>query len=111
MRIPTCDENISMNLGQAVAVCLYELVRDSKYERAPKQLDIATAGELERITTMLLEALRTSGFLGRHRVADADERIRRLVRRLNLPARDAVIWLGILRQMLWKMNSEKESEQ
>jgi TrmH family RNA methyltransferase len=111
MRIPTCDENISMNLGQAVAVCLYELVRDSKYERAPKQLDLATAGELERITTMLLEALRASGFLGRRRVADADERIRRLVRRLNLPARDAVIWLGILRQMLWKMNSEKESEQ
>src|ERR1700724_2886764 len=27
MRIPTCDENISMNLGQAVAVCLYELGR------------------------------------------------------------------------------------
>ena len=110
MRIPTCDENISMNLGQAVAVCLYELVRDSKSERAPKKLDLATAGELERITTMLLEALRASGFLGRRRVADADERIRRLVRRLNLPARDAVIWLGILRQMLWKMNSGKEPE-
>src|SRR6202163_1485542 len=43
MRIPTCDQNISMNLGQAVAVCLYELVRDSKYERAPKHLELATA--------------------------------------------------------------------
>ena len=30
MRIPTCEANISMNLGQAVAVCLYELVRDAK---------------------------------------------------------------------------------
>jgi len=105
IRIPTCDENISMNLGQAVAVCLYELVRDSKFERAPKQLELASAGELERITTLLLEALDTSGFLTRRRVKDAEERIRRLVRRLNLPARDAVIWLGILRQMLWKMNS------
>ena len=28
MRIPTCEANISMNLGQAVAVCLYEIVRD-----------------------------------------------------------------------------------
>jgi len=110
MRIPTCDENISMNLGQAVAVCLYELVRDSKSARAPKHLDLATAAEMERITTMLLEALHTSGFLGRRRVADAEERIRRLVRRLNLPARDAVIWQGILRQMLWKMNSGKEPE-
>jgi len=110
MRIPTCDENISMNLGQAVAVCLYELVRDSKYERAPKKLELATAAELERITTMLLEALRVSGFLSRRRVSDADERIRRLVRRLKLPPRDAVIWLGMLRQMLWKMNSGKEPE-
>jgi len=105
IRIPTCDENISMNLGQAVAVCLYELIRDSKLEREPKNLELASSGELERITMLLLEALDTSGFLSRRRVKDADERIRRLVRRLNLPARDAVIWLGILRQMLWKMNS------
>ncbi len=110
MRIPTCDENISMNLGQAVAVCLYEIIRDPKPAKGPKQSDLATAGEVERITTMLLEALHTSGFLGRRRVADAEERIRRLVRRLNLPERDAVIWLGILRQMLWKMNSGKEPD-
>jgi TrmH family RNA methyltransferase len=110
IRIPTCDENISMNLGQAVAVCLYELVRDSKFERAPKQIDLATAEELERITTLLLEALRVSGFLTRRRVADSDQRIRRLIRRLNLPARDAVIWLGMLRQMLWKMKGGKESQ-
>ncbi len=105
IRIPTRDKNISMNLGQAVAVCLYELIREAKAERGPKQLDLASARELERITTLLLEALHTSGFLTRRRVTDAEERIRRLVRRLNLPARDAVIWLGILRQMLWKMKS------
>jgi TrmH family RNA methyltransferase len=114
MRIPTCDENISMNLGQAVAVCLYELVRDFKSARQPgreaAQMAPATAAEFERITTMLLEALHASGFLGRRRVADAEDRIRRLVRRLNLPARDAVIWQGILRLMLWKMNSAKEPE-
>ncbi len=105
IRIPTCDENISMNLGQAVAVCLYELVRDSKFARAPKKEEPAASGEVERITALLLEALHTSGFLTRRRVADSDQRIRRLVRRLNLPARDAVIWQGILRQMLWKMNA------
>jgi TrmH family RNA methyltransferase len=110
IRIPTCDENISMNLGQAVAVCLYELIRDSKFAKTPKQAEPAKAAEIERITTMLLEALRISGFLGRRRVTDAEERIRRLVRRLNLPARDAVIWQGILRQILWKMNSGKDSE-
>ena len=30
MRIPTREENISMNLGQAVAICLYELARSGK---------------------------------------------------------------------------------
>jgi len=110
MRIPTCDQNISMNLGQAVAVCLYELIRDPKQGRAAAQSKLAAAGELERITLLLLEALQTSGFLDRRRVADADERIRRLVRRLRLPERDAVIWLGMLRQMLWKMNQGKQPE-
>jgi TrmH family RNA methyltransferase len=110
IRIPTCEANISMNLGQAVAVCLYELIRDSRQERAAKQWRPATAGELERITTLLLEALQTSGFLDRRRVSDADERIRRLVRRMRVPERDAVIWLGMFRQMLWKMNEDKPKE-
>jgi TrmH family RNA methyltransferase len=110
IRIPTSDENISMNLAQAAAVCLYELIRDPKQARAAQQLKLPTAGELERITMLLLEALQTSGFLDRRRVSDADERIRRLVRRLRLPERDAVIWLGMLRQMLWKMNQSKNSE-
>ena len=109
IRVPTCDENISMNLGQAVAVCLYELIRDAKFERGPKQPDLAASAEVERITVLLLEALHTSGFLTRRRVTDAEERIRRLVRRLHLPERDAVIWLGILRQMLWKMNAGGKS--
>jgi TrmH family RNA methyltransferase len=105
MRIPTGDQNISMNLGQAVAVCLYEIIRDPKGVPKPAKLPPASAGEVERITTKLIEALHTSGYLSRRRVADSEERIRRLVRRLNLPARDAVIWLGILRQILWKMGT------
>jgi tRNA/rRNA methyltransferase len=110
IRIPTCERNISMNLGQAVAVCLYELIRDPKQGRSAEKLKLATAGELERITALLLDALHTSGFLDLRRVSDSDERIRRLVRRLRLPERDAVIWLGMLRQMLWKMNQGKSPE-
>jgi TrmH family RNA methyltransferase len=107
MRIPTCEENISMNLGQAVAVCLYELVRDGKAALQTQKLPGATAGELERITTTLLEAMRCSGYLDRRPIADVEERMRRLVRRLNLPTRDAVVWLGILRQIVWKLRSGK----
>jgi TrmH family RNA methyltransferase len=107
MRIPTCEGNISMNLGQAVAVCLYELVRDGKAARLTEKVKRATAGELERITATLLLAMRSSGYLDRRPIADVEDRMRRLVRRLNLPARDAVVWLGILRQIVWKLRSGK----
>jgi TrmH family RNA methyltransferase len=105
IRVPTAEANISMNLGQAVAVCLYELIRDARTPRLPEKLPLASAAEVERITTMLLDALHLSGFLELRRVADSDQRIRRLVRRLNLPARDAIIWLGMLRQIAWKMRA------
>lgn len=104
MRIPTGEENISMNLGQAVAVCLYELIRDPSVVRKVEREAPARAREVERITQMLLEAMHTSGFV-KPGAASAEEKARRLVRRLNLPARDAGVWMGILRQMLWKMNS------
>lgn len=103
LRISTHEDNISMNLGQAVAVCLYELIRDSKGLGRPEKAPSATAGETERITRMLLDALQLSGFLDLRRVADSEQRIRRLVRRLHLPERDAVIWLGIFRQIAWKL--------
>jgi tRNA/rRNA methyltransferase len=107
MHIPTSEENISMNLGQAVAVCLYELVRPAPPSRlAAKAIDRdtpATAADLERITALLLDAMVASGYLKRKPTADAAERLRRLVRRLKLPARDTVAWLGILRQILWKL--------
>lgn len=105
IRIPTSERNISMNLGQAVAVCLYELVRDGKAARQTEKVQRATAEELERITTTLLNAMRASGYLDRRPIADVEERMRRLIHRLNLPARDAVVWLGILRQIVWKLRS------
>lgn len=108
MHIPTAEKNISMNLGQAVAVCLYELVRldppsrlTGKTETGPSAP--AAAADLERITALLLDAMVASGYLKRKPTADAEERLRRLVRRLKLPARDTVAWLGILRQILWKL--------
>jgi tRNA/rRNA methyltransferase len=114
MRIPTREEHISMNLGQAVAICLYELIRDAKstakFELLPEKSIPATAGEVERFTHVLTEALRVSGFLDRRTVSDADDRIRRLVRRLKLPQRDADMWTGIMRQIVWKLNHPAASK-
>jgi len=116
MRIPAREEHVSMNLGQAVAVCLYELVRDKKSPpfalrkegAPPEKLELAKAGEVERITAMLLEALRASGYVNPGSAAPTEEKLRRLVRRLNLQAGDAEVWLGMLRQIAWKLRSKKE---
>jgi len=108
VRIPTCEQNISMNLGQAVAVCLYEIIREAKTARLPEKLPRAASGDVERFTSKLLDVLHASGFLEMRRVSDSEERIRRLVRRLNLPGRDAVIWLGIMQQTLWKIRSTQD---
>jgi TrmH family RNA methyltransferase len=102
IRIPTFEKNISMNLGQAVAVCLYEIIRDAKAAKTREKSMLASADELERITLMLLEAMRGSGYLARRPITDVEERMRRLVRRLKLPASDAIVWLGILKQIVWK---------
>jgi TrmH family RNA methyltransferase len=106
MRIPTRPGHPSMNLGQAVALCLYELVRDPKAAvHRPEKIKPAEAGEVERLTTMLLEALRASGYVNPRTEGSTEEKVRRLVRRLNIPARDMEVWFGILRQILWKLRS------
>ncbi|SPE42981.1 tRNA/rRNA methyltransferase (SpoU) [Candidatus Sulfopaludibacter sp. SbA3] len=104
MRIPTVDTDLSMNLGQAVALCLYELSRDPKAaEVLPEKIRTATAGEMEQVTTMLLEVLRQSGYVNPVTAGSTEEKVRRLVRRLHVTYRDAPVLMGMLRQVLWKL--------
>jgi len=104
LRIPSREEHGSMNLGQAVAICLYELRRDAKaaaqrFEAAPT----ASAEDFERITSLVLELLDRSGYLNPSTRESSELKVRRLVRRLGLPAADSDTWLGIFRQILWKI--------
>ena len=92
-----------------MAVCLYELARDRKSSFAPEKLALATGGDLERLTSLLLDALQASGYLKNTRgspksrsAAPAEEKMRRFIRRMNLSATDAELLLGMLRQILWK---------
>jgi TrmH family RNA methyltransferase len=107
MRIPTREEHLSMNLGQAVAVCLYELVRGRKIAAAKSaagKKTPATAREVERLTQALLEVLCESGYVKPQAVA-ADEKLRRLIRRLELNSNDAEVLLGMMRQVEWKISA------
>lgn len=102
IRIPTNPQQPSMNLGQAVAVCLYEISRAPKSAVVGESSQLANAAETERLTGVLHEALILSGFA---KNKGDKESLRRLVRRLKLSSGDAQLMLGMVRQMLWKMRS------
>jgi TrmH family RNA methyltransferase len=107
MRIPTRKEHESMNLGQAVAICLYELRRESR--AALKSFPAPTpapAEDLERITSLLKELLDKSGYVNDRTRTSTELKLRRLLKRLQLNKHDAEIWLGMFRQVLWKVGRE-----
>ena len=119
LRIPTREEHRSMNLGQAVAVCLYELARDPKSSSVPEKPAVASGGDLERLTSLLLDALQASGYVKNSQgstksrsASPVEEKVRRFTRRMNLAGPDADLLLGMLRQILWKLEigSKGESE-
>jgi TrmH family RNA methyltransferase len=93
----------SMNLGQAAAVCLYELVRDQEPIAAESQ-PAAQAEDLERVTSLLGEMLTSIGYARRRPAAADPNEVRRMVRRLRLTQSDARRWIGILRRLLWKIS-------
>lgn len=105
MHIPTRDEQPSMNLGQAVAVCLYELTREATTPAPVAENPRASAKEVERLTTLLLETLHTSEYIAAHSLNSKEENIRRMLRRMQLSSEDAATWLGMLRQILWKLRA------
>jgi TrmH family RNA methyltransferase len=105
LRIPTREEHGSMNLGQAVSVCLYEIIRSPKSERRTPAKPSAQSEALERMTDLLEELLDCSGYV-HARVGESTRlKIRRMVRRLDLTAHDAEVWMGMLRQIQWKLVS------
>ena len=104
IRIPTGQGTPSMNLGQAVAVCLYELV--GRGDAAPPARDRREPIEgldAENLTKMMLEVLDRSGYTNRITSVSTEQKVRRWIRRMHVGRRDAVLMLGILRQVLWKL--------
>jgi tRNA C32,U32 (ribose-2'-O)-methylase TrmJ len=100
--------HLSMNLGQSVAVCLYELTR-SGFEHS---IDIstiheapATAEDRERLTQLLLDVLHATGYTRRFPANASEPLIRQLTQQLGVSHREAMTWMGILRQILWRENS------
>jgi TrmH family RNA methyltransferase len=106
MRIPTRAEHESMNLGQAVAVCLYEIMRNPVAAKVqPEAKATARAEDVERINEMLAEILEHSGYIKERTGESMHLKLRRMLLRMDLNVHDARLWQGMLRQIKWKLLS------
>lgn len=99
----------SMNLGQAAAVCLYELVRQTGVHAGTGVREVARGDEIERFMELFRETLEATGYTRRHPANCSDEQLRRLVLRMGLSAADVPVWIGILRQVLWRIHRKAEA--
>lgn len=108
IRIPTDPGTPSMNLGQAVAVCLWELVRGDSSKLRRSRVETIEGADAEQLTNMLLDVLEKSGYTNRITSVSTEQKIRRFVRRMRLTRRDVPLLLGILRQVLWKIEERSK---
>jgi TrmH family RNA methyltransferase len=110
VEIPTDAHQPSMNLGQAAAVCLYELATrampaESGGRVAAGEPDSAAAasGELERLAAVVEETMIAAGY-SPSSMRDANRHdLRLLLRRLGPGRRDTRRILGLFRRILWRL--------
>jgi tRNA/rRNA methyltransferase len=97
--------HLSMNLGQSVAVCLYEFTRAGFEDAKPLPVlhePAATAEDRERLTQLLLDVMHATGYTRRFPANSTEPLVRQLSQQLGASHREAMTWMGIFRQVLWR---------
>jgi tRNA/rRNA methyltransferase len=110
VEIPTDPLQPSMNLGQAVAVCLYELTRRAvpapgslPATSVPSATSAASSGRLDLLAGVIEEVMRAAGYSPRAMQPANRHDLRLLLRRLSLSAHDNRRILGLFRRILWRL--------
>jgi TrmH family RNA methyltransferase len=103
VRIASDEAQPSMNLGQAVAVCLWELARDGDVPIA-KDEPPALAGDVERLGGLLMEVLEAAVYVHPKTAASTEAEVRRMLRRLHVTDTDAHLLMGMVRKLVWKLH-------
>lgn len=112
IEIPTDPRQPSMNLGQAVAVSLYELARPEtpRNEREPigrgnsEAAPASPAGALDRLAGLIEETMMAAGYSPRAMQSANRHDLRLLLRRLSPSALDTRRMLGLFRRILYRLH-------
>jgi TrmH family RNA methyltransferase len=122
VEIPTDVQQPSMNLGQAAAVCLYELATrtgsptagsgiakgqidlDAKAVRVSNSTEAApTSGNLDILASLIEEVMQAANYSPKLMQEANRHDIRLMLRRLNLKAADSRRTLGLFRRILRRL--------
>jgi tRNA/rRNA methyltransferase len=112
VEIPTDPRQPSMNLGQAVAVCLYELTARAfpslahtprAVESPSEQRPAAPSGSLDLLASVIEETMLAARYSPHSMQAANRLDLRLLLRRLSPTERDTRRILGLFRRILWRL--------
>jgi TrmH family RNA methyltransferase len=106
---PDGTRHLSMNLGQSVAVCLYELTREGfegSREVPATHEAAATADDRERLTQRLLDLMESTGYTRRFPANAREHVVRRLVQQLGNTHDEASTWMGLFRHIQRNSSSD-----
>jgi len=113
--IDTADAQPSMNLGQAVAVCLYEISRTPDSGSSSESPDLAapraelaaadqpTSEQLDRLAQLVEETMEAVNYATRGMRSANGEALRVLLRRLMPQDADLRRIMGLFRRILWQL--------
>ena len=114
--IPTDPGQPSMNLGQAVAVCLYELAsraftpgNGSHETGASQEQRTAASSRLNILAGLVEETMTAAGYSPRSMQAANRHDLRLLLRRLAPTERDTRRFLGLFRRILWRLRHLRDA--
>ena len=108
VEIPTHPQQPSMNLGQAAAVCLYELTRmesarPSSGPRVEPESVNASAASLDQLADLIERVMTQANYSPPVMQAANAHNLRLMLRRLRLNSSDTRRILGFFRRILWQI--------
>jgi tRNA/rRNA methyltransferase len=104
--IDTTEAQPSMNLGQAVAVCLYEISRNPEISAPtlfPRTAQMGNSEQLDRLASLVEETMEAVNYTTRGMRSANGEALRVLLRRLMPNDADLRRMMGLFRRILWQL--------
>lgn len=117
--IPTDTHQPSMNLGQAVAVCLYQLSSLTPTSESPPSTvrsagandpPCPTSGAIDDLANLIEQTMTAAHYSPQAMQAANRHDLRLMLRRLHLRPADLRRALGFFRRVLWHLNSHVEKD-